>query len=158
MRPALLADRMVADYCDDLYRPAAAASRQLAERDYAQARELTAWVAGVRAAWPEVRVRPHEVDAEPARGDQITLSADVELGPLSADDVEVQAFYGRLEGHTLHDATPRPMAASSTPGRYEAAVELGRGGSYGYTVRVVPAHALLRPGELGLVRTPEDGA
>lgn len=50
------------------------------------------------------------------------------------------------------------MAAPSTPGRYEVAVELGRGGSYGYTARVVTAHTLLRPGELGLVRLPEDGA
>src|SRR5436305_5791685 len=54
--PQVLASRMVRDYVVKLYAPAAASSRSMATEGYAGARELAAWTARVRSAWPRVRV------------------------------------------------------------------------------------------------------
>ena len=54
-------------------------------------------------------------------------------------------------------ATPLTLAESYDGGRarFDGSVELARGGAFGYTVRVVPANALLAsPAELGVVALP----
>src|SRR5690606_20815134 len=51
--PRVLAGRMVREYTERLYAPAARARRAL---EPGAARELARWKAGVRAAWPDVAV------------------------------------------------------------------------------------------------------
>jgi len=158
LRPRLLADRMVTDYLERLYRPAAANGRLLAADDHAAADRLTAWVERLGSAWPEVRVRPLEPAAEKAgRGEELTLAADVDLGPLGPEDVEVRALYGPVDGEQLVDPVSAGMVPGETPGRFEVTVSPRRAGTFGFTVEVTPHHPLLLPGELGLSRLPEGG-
>src|SRR5947199_9897017 len=53
--PQVLASRMVRDYVVQLYAPAASSSRSMAADAYVGARDLAAWTARVRDAWPQVR-------------------------------------------------------------------------------------------------------
>ena len=158
--PKVLASRMVRDYVHHLYRPAAEASRSLAQQGFAPAKELAAWRGKVVACWPRVRILHVEgggVGDAPAVGAALGVRATIDLGGLAPDDVVVQAVYGRVdELDVLH--RPVYIALSSTGEgddglpRYEGQVPLERAGSYGYTVRVLP-HSDLLPGdaELGLL-------
>ena len=159
--PQVLASRMLRDYVCDLYVPAAQAGRAVAASAYVGARELAQWRARVTAAWNGVRVSHVEsvgAGYTPRLGSPLSLRALVELGGLAPGDVQVQAAYGRVdESDLLHDATLVPMTSVETaegPQRYETTVPLERTGAFGYTVRVLPHHALLAgPAELGLVAT-----
>ncbi len=74
LSPELSADRMVREYVERLYVPAARAEREIAASSYQPARALAAWKARVIAAWPKVhvtRVESGGVDATPQVGDEL---------------------------------------------------------------------------------------
>ncbi len=170
--PKVLAGRMVREYVERLYSPAANAQRELAAAgggsSYAGARTLADWKARVRQGWPAVRVEHVEAEG-PAEaqelGSTLTLKAQVSLGRLQPDDVEVQVVSGRVdETDGLSDATTlalKPVGGPDLDGRYryEGSLELSRTGPFGYTVRVLPAHHLLAsPAELGLIALPAEAS
>ncbi|GAA1813370.1 alpha-glucan family phosphorylase [Agromyces neolithicus] len=166
LAPELGADRMVRQYVEELYRPAAEHAAAMIADGARNARALAAWTARVRTSWPNVQVAHVEsggVDS-PHVGDQLQLRAYVELDGLSADDVTVEVVYGRSRADDTLDAVRRaPLqpvqvtdapaeAAPSGPRLYTGTVTLDRAGAFGYTVRAVPRHPLLlSAAELGLV-------
>ncbi|MDQ6648752.1 MAG: alpha-glucan family phosphorylase [Actinomycetota bacterium] len=158
--PKVLATRMVRDYVGRLYAPAAVSSRRLSASDYAEARALAGWLSAVRKEWGGVRVGHVEtsgVGDTPEIGSTLAMRALVDLGGLSPEDVVVQAAYGRVdESDELHAVTTVVLAAVDRADdgqhRYEGSVPLEHTGAFGYTVRVLPHHALLgADSELGLV-------
>ncbi|MFD3523011.1 alpha-glucan family phosphorylase [Streptomyces sp. NPDC058653] len=160
--PKLLADRMVREYVERLYAPAAHAHRAL---DAPTARELADWKNQVRAAWPGVAV--DHVEAVSAAGSAelgstLALKVRVALGQLLPDDVEVQAVAGRVGADdTIADAQIFPLKPAGGPdqaGRwvYEGPLALDRTGPFGYTVRVLPTHPMLGAADLGLVALPTE--
>ncbi|MEU1072528.1 MULTISPECIES: alpha-glucan family phosphorylase [unclassified Streptomyces] len=164
--PKVLAGRMVREYVDRLYAPAARAHREL---EPGTARELADWKARVRAAWPQVAVDHVEavsataVNGHAELGSTLALRVRVGLGGLQPDDVEVQAVAGRVDAaDTLAEARTvalKPAGGPDLEGRwvYEGPLALDRTGPYGYTVRVLPAHRLLADGaDLGLVALPTE--
>ena len=164
--PKVLATRMVADYVNELYAPAARASRELAEDKLAGARELATWKAKVRTGWQTVRVEHIEASgaSEGASvGDRLAVQAFVTLGELAPEDVDVQLVHGRVDesDQLTHTQTLTLSVAQTYEGgrmRYEGTVTLDRSGPFGYTVRVLPAHRLAAgPAELGLVALPSGG-
>ncbi|WP_431680597.1 alpha-glucan family phosphorylase [Kitasatospora sp. KL5] len=170
--PKVLAGRMVRDYVERLYAPAATAQRALAVAvggtGHAGARELAEWKARVREAWPAVRVE--HVEAEGCReaqelGSALELRVQVSLGALEPADVEVQVVSGRVdESDRISDAAVLALKPAGGPDlegrhRYEGSLQLGRTGPFGYTVRVLPTHHLLAsPAEPGLVALPAESA
>jgi glycogen phosphorylase len=161
--PKVLAGRMVREYVERLYTPAAEAHRAM---DPDSARALAEWKARVRAAWPGVSVDHVETSAATSTaelGSTLGLRVRVNLGDLAPDDVEVQAVSGRVDTEDrITDATTVPLKPVGGPdleGRwlYEGPLALDRTGPFGYTVRILPAHRLLASGaEAGLVAVPSD--
>ncbi|MER6076178.1 glycosyltransferase family 1 protein [Streptomyces sp. NPDC001817] len=161
--PKVLAGRMVREYVDRLYVPAAQAHRALTPE---AAGDLAAWKARVRAAWPGVSVDHVETTVTTATaelGTTVGLRVRVALGSLAPDDVEVQAVSGRVDAEDrITDATVVPLKPAGAPdleGRqlYEGPLALDRTGPYGYTVRILPSHRLLASAaELGLVAVPSE--
>jgi starch phosphorylase len=158
--PKVLASRMVRDYVNELYAPAAAAARAMTAESFAGARSLAAWCARLTERWSGVRVSHVDaVDESDTRqlGAAIGLRAMVELGGLDVGDVVVEAVYGRVDDvDNLYDVTAvelTPVGPADGGGhRFEGDVPLDRTGAFGYTVRVLPRHALLATdAELGLV-------
>jgi starch phosphorylase len=160
--PKVQADRMVGDYVTHLYAPAAGSSRALAARAFGAARDLAAWKDRVREEWPAVRIEHVEADgAEPNLGAVLDVRVTAALGRLTAADVSVEVVYGQpgdddeiIEPSYLtlapDDSAPAPLT------RFSGAVELGRPGPFGYTIRVLPKHPLLASrAELGLVAYPD---
>ena len=158
--PKVLASRMVRDYVQQLYTPAARSSRALAESGFAPARELAQWRARIFDRWPGVRVGHVEasgVGDTPQVGTLLEVRASVDLAGLAPGDVTVQAVYGRVdEADELHRPT-YIVLTDVGPGddglhRYEGVVPLERAGSFGYSVRVLPhADALPTDTDLGLM-------
>jgi glycogen phosphorylase len=164
--PKVLAGRMVREYVERLYAPAARAHRSM---DADAARELAAWKARVRVAWPQVAVDHVEALEEAAAegtaelGATLALRVRVALGELQPDDVEVQAVAGRVDSDdAIADAQTSPLKPAGGPdleGRwvYEGPLSLDRTGPFGYTVRILPAHPLLAASaDLGLVALPTE--
>ncbi|WP_431042080.1 alpha-glucan family phosphorylase [Streptomyces sp. P1-3] len=170
--PKVLAGRMVREYVDRLYTPAARAHRAL---DAAAAGALAAWKARVREAWPRVAVDHVEAGRSAPAGDGAALAGDgaaelgtalplrvrVALGGLTPGDVEVQVVAGRVGADDrIIDPVRTPLKPAGGPDLedrvvYEGPLALDRTGPFGYTVRVLPAHPLLADGaELGLVAVP----
>jgi len=160
--PKVLASRMVKDYVQKLYVPAAVSGRAV-NADFEGARALAEWKKKVREAWPSVHVEhveSHGVAATPEIGSTMSVRAFVSLGALTPDDVDVQLVHGRIahDDDLVDTEVAHLTPTESYDGgrhRYEGSVELSRTGPFGYTVRVLPKHDLLAtPAELGVVALP----
>ncbi|MFB2555027.1 alpha-glucan family phosphorylase [Herbiconiux liangxiaofengii] len=162
LSPELSAERMVREYVERMYIPAAAAERTMTVDDHEAARELAAWKQRVRADWPGVSVVHVEsggLDDTPQVGDELHVRAHVQLGGLEPADVAVEVVYGHaVHGDELAETDTVELTAAAGAGDggsdrvYAGTVLLGRAGSFGYTVRVVPRHAnLASAAELGLI-------
>jgi glycogen phosphorylase len=159
--PKVLATRMVRDYVEQLYVPAAGSARSMADGGYAPARDEAQWRAHLLENWSGVRVAHVEATGAgdtPEIGSTLALRAEVELPHLTPADVEVQAAYGRVDdADGLHEVTTVPMRHEHTEGSrhwFTATLPLERTGAFGYTVRVLPhSQHLADPAELGLVRS-----
>ncbi|WP_313673403.1 alpha-glucan family phosphorylase [Mycolicibacterium sp.] len=167
--PKVLASRMVRDYTEQYYAPAAASLRRTVESidglPFGQARELAAYRQRVTDAWPQVRIT--DVDSTglpdtPVLGSEMTLTATVVLPGLRPDDVAVQAVLGRVDsGDTLSDPRYIDMihigGGEGETATFSATTPLPQAGSMGYTVRVLPRHRLLaEDAEFGLVKLAGD--
>jgi glycogen phosphorylase len=162
--PKVQAERMVREYTSELYVPAAAASRALADdQGFGPARALAAWKSRVIAAWPQVRIEHVESGtAGQLLGSVLAVRVSVALGELTPDDVTVEVVYGRPDedGNIIAPAyaTLSAEGVSEVSGleRYCGEVPLDRPGPFGYTVRVLPYHPLLDSrAEMGLVTFPQ---
>jgi glycogen phosphorylase len=158
--PKVVATRMVRDYVQMLYAPAAQAASRLAAGDYKAARDLADWRQTVLTAWPGVTVLhvDSQVEGDPELGSALRLRAEVALNGLNPAELDVQAVYGGIDGEDrlVDVSTVSLVAVGPVDGtsRFEGDVPLERTGTFGYTVRVLPRSDLLvTPAELGLVVT-----
>jgi starch phosphorylase len=163
--PKVLASRMVRDYTEKYYAPAAQSLRKTVEpgadgEPFGAARELAVYRQRVAEAWPKVQIS--DVDSyglpdTPLLGSELTLTATVQLAGLRSDEVVVQAVLGRVNGSdVLVDPVTVPMAHTGTADGgnevFSTTTPLPVAGPVGYTVRVLPHHPLLAgDNELGLV-------
>src|SRR5581483_12508276 len=104
--PKVLASRMVRDYVERYYLPAAESLRRTVTVDgdgqvtFDPARELAAYRRRAFDAWPKIHIT--DVDSTglpdtPVLGSKLTLTATVELAGLRPDEVTVQALLGRVD-------------------------------------------------------------
>lgn len=163
--PKVLASRMVRDYTERYYAPAAQSRRKTIATaedgaEYQAARELAAYRRRVEAAWPSIEIT--DVDSTglpdtPLLGSKLTLTAIVQLAGLAPDEVTVQAVLGRVDaGDVLVDPVTVEMsyAGHADAGNqvFSTTTPLPMAGALGYTVRVLPRHPMLAASnELGLV-------
>ncbi len=116
--PKVLAGRMVREYVERLYAPAAHAHRAMTPD---AARELAAWKGRVRSAWHGVTVDHVETSAATATaelGTTLNLRVRVGLAGLAPDDVEVQAVSGRVDPEDrIGDAVTVPLKPVGVPMR-----------------------------------------
>jgi len=154
--PFVVADRMVRDYVEHLYEPAALQSREMRSDAFARARALAQWKERVRKGWSDVQIFGVEGDIQAADvGDERRVSATVRLGSLDTADICVQLAHGPVGANgELVDPTfdfMHPDQCVDGTCTYRGTFKTQRTGLYGYAVRVIPAHVdLVSPMELGL--------
>lgn len=140
--------RMVSEYTSRFYLNAHGRFRALEAGNAARARTLAAWLARVRAAWPQVRIESVEDGPGTAIpvGARVRVAAHIRLGDLTAADVRVQLYMGRLgRGGEIESAATVEMNPAGRDSQglwvFEAGeVSCSASGMHGYTVRVLPNH------------------
>jgi starch phosphorylase len=162
LSPIFSTNRMVAEYAERFYLPAASRLIRLSG-DKDRVLSLMDWRKRLRTHGAEVKVTQVDVDGGSGEfqvGSKVKVTARVFLGSLSPDDVRVQAYYGVLtaEGQ-IGKGSHVDLALSQSRGTdhlYEGEVECGESGSCGVAVRVVPFHEdALLPYEVPWVRWEE---
>ncbi|MCP2637161.1 alpha-glucan family phosphorylase [Microbacterium sp. HD4P20] len=154
-------DRMVKDYVQRLYVPAAAHDAALRADGFGQAKALAAFIGRVKDAWSRISIASVDSSGIPQQaqaGDTLEVRADVRLDGLSPEDVAVELVYGRTDEddalaaeHSVHRLVPAGSAVDGVV-TFTGALPLNVTGTFGYAVRVVPRHEqLVSPVELGLV-------
>ncbi|MGH8149903.1 MAG: alpha-glucan family phosphorylase [Steroidobacteraceae bacterium] len=171
--PQFSTERMLQDYVDGLYQPAAREYGLLGARGFAGARALAEWKQRVRAAWSAVGARLlSDAPSELPRRQRLTIRVAASLAGLAPEDVRVE-FLARRR---LPEASFEPPALSSyrvaqsdglwsarltATGEHEpdgAAVfaldaEPPASGQFATELRIYPFHELLsHPYELGLMK------
>lgn len=155
--PKVSASRMVRDYVEHCYLPAA---QSLRRTDFGAARGLAGYCRRAQQAWPKIHIT--DVDSSglpdtPMLGSTLTLTAAVQLAGLQPDEVTVQAVLGRVDvGDVLLDPVCIVMSYSGTADNgdqlFSISTPLPVAGAVGYTVRVLPCHPMLvASAELGLI-------
>jgi starch phosphorylase len=151
------AKRMVIDYVEKLYEPAARGAGEMATDGFARARELAAWKNKVRGSWADVKVI--DVDGEVLAanvGEHRDVAATVHIGRLDTGDVLVQLAHGRVgpSGELVEPKLVEMVAGECSDGtcRYKGSFVAEGAGLYGFAVRVVPSNSdLVNPMEMGFV-------
>lgn len=141
--------RMVKDYSNLTYRPAAEAYRQLTANNGQSARDAVAFFKKVEATWKKVAVGNVVVHggSNAHVGKEIHVTAEVHLGDLTADEVLVQAVHGHVDakgeisGGTT--STMRFKGVVNGLAQYEGEYLCQQSGLQGCTVRVLPSHETL---------------
>jgi starch phosphorylase len=160
LAPAFNTARMVREYTERFYVPSHKLWHRMVDGDLRGARELWAWKERVRKAWPKVRVvQVAQKSAEEVRvGDAVRVTASVELGELSPEDVVVELYHGPTAGAQAldHGAVVR-MKVEEEEGsgrfRYAGEIPTSESGAHAYAVRVMPySAAMSHPYETSLIR------
>src|SRR5690606_1980495 len=151
LRPQVQATRMVREYVEGWYAPAARAAARSSADGYGPARELAAYRARPNEAWPNVQITGVDASCLPDTPQvcgPLTARPPAQPAGLDPKDVSVEAVIGRVgETDDLTDTITVQMehvgAAEGMGERFESVVKLPHAGLTGYTVRVLPSHPLL---------------
>jgi starch phosphorylase len=157
--PRFNTSRMLAEYLSVCYLPAADRFDRLTGESLTRARRLANWRRRARGHWSQIQVAAVEANgADPIQvGGELKIQAQVALGDLTPEDVEVQIFHGQVDsfGDIPHPQTVAMSAnGSAEGGRYlfQGTIPCQASGQHGFAVRVLPRHAdLANPYEPGLV-------
>jgi len=162
LSPVYSTNRMVAEYAERFYIPAATRHLRLAG-DKARVHSLMEWRHRLHIHGSEVSISQIDIDGGKTEfqvGSRLKLRARVALGGLAPGDVRVQAYYGSLDADgQIANGQHADLAMAETSGSdhmYAGEVECTQSGSCGITVRVVPYHEdALVPYELPWVKWAE---
>jgi starch phosphorylase len=154
--PRFNSARMLGEYVTKFYQPASKQGRRY--QAAGAAREIAAWKARVREAWPKMHLRCFD---HPRRrlefGDSMRLAVGASLNGLDPADVTIELLLWR--GAPAQDGAPErfefaPAGAGENAGeqRYELELKPEFCGRLEYRIRMYPRHELLtHPFELGLM-------
>jgi starch phosphorylase len=151
LAPRFSSVRMLQEYVQQVYVPAAAAYRHRIAAEGALARTIDAWSRRLEQQWSSIRFGEM---TEAAADGRLSVSVPVFLGEIPPDDVRVE-LYGDSEatgGGIVHPMTQsEPVQGAANAYMYRASIETDRPLGY-FTPRVVPCHPEVRiPMELPLI-------
>ena len=156
--PAFNARRMVKDYVEKFYAPAAERARKLSANDYAAAEEFASWRQGVQNGWNGVYISAKPLTTRAARvGEALDIEAVVHPRDFDGDALRVELVYSAADAKLEHGLHTVELTCTET---YEDGGKLYRAkfapevsGALAYGVRVYPVHdALVSPFDARAIR------
>jgi starch phosphorylase len=137
--------RMVSDYKNRFYIPAATRYEALLANQAEEARNLATQIKRLRSLWNKIALQsPVRKIRGPYRvGERFEITAEVNLAELQPDEVDVELYYGQMK--SLEDLTSshvEPMNVQEDRGNghylYGCSLTCQGSGRFGFTVRVAP--------------------
>ncbi len=150
--PVFNTHRMVKEYTERLYAPAAQAHREFLADNCAAATRLSEWKRRMRKDWSQVRIDDVRVGNEDRQsipvGESLQVSACVHLGSVDPQHVRVEVYHGEAEDGGIKNPATAMLDQSSQNGDgsyiYRGSVPASESGAYGFSIRVVPTHPHLQ--------------
>src|SRR5256884_2342414 len=158
--PVFNTQRMVKEYTERLYIPAAKSHETFSRDSCGPAAELSKWKTQIRKDWPQVRISDVQVGNIDRQnilvGESLQVSAHVYLGDVDPNHVRVEAYHGEADNGGIKNPSVSVLNASGRNGDgsylYQGLVPASDSGAYGFSVRVVPTHPhLMQSHELRLI-------
>jgi starch phosphorylase len=159
--PVFNTQRMVKEYAEQLYVPAAKSYENLSRDGCGAATHLSQWKTQIRKDWSAVKISDVQIGNKDREsilvGESLQVMARVHLGAVDPQHVRVEAYHGEVDNGDIRN--PAATLLNET-GRvegdgnytYEGAVPASESGTYGFSVRVVPTHpCLMQMHELRLI-------
>ncbi len=159
--PVFNTNRMVLQYMEEAYAPAAERFQRLTKDEMAGTKALAEWKIRLRQHWDKIRVIQIEDDSSSADlqvGDSLRVQAEIVLGELQPSDVRVEFYHGQvdqhgriMEGRAMAMTHAKPNGVGSY--LFSGVVPCERSGQYGYAIRILPRHPdLSNAFEMHLIR------
>ena len=159
--PVFNTQRMVKEYTERLYIPAAKSYENFSRDSCGAATQLSQWKSQIRKDWPQVQISDVQVVNKDRQnisvGESLEISARVHLGAVDPQHVRVEAYHGEIDNGDIRNPTATVLNQSSQADGdgnyiYQGSVPASESGTYGFSVRVVPTHPhLMQEHELRLI-------
>ena len=159
--PVFNTQRMVKEYTERLYIPAAKSYENFSRDGCDAATQLSQWKSQIRKDWPQVQIFDVQISNKDRQnvlvGESLQICARVHLGAVDPQHVRVEAYHGEIDDGDIRNPTPTVLNQSSEANGdgdyiYEGSVPATESGAYGFSVRVVPTHPyLMQAHELRLI-------
>src|SRR5438270_367822 len=159
--PSFNTQRMVKEYTEQLYIPAAESYENFSSDGCGAATHLSQWKTQIRKDWPAIKISDVQIRNKDRQsilvGESLQITARVHLGAVDPQHVRVEAYHGEVDNGDIRNASSTVL---NQTGRaegdgnyvYEGAVPASESGTYGFSVRVVPTHpCLMQVHELRLI-------
>ena len=135
--------RMVTDYANRYYLPAAKRFDSLLANEVEEARNLAAHIKRLRSLWKNIELKPPERKQRgPYRvGEKFDVTAEVRLAELQPHEVDVELYYGHMKSSdNVVSSNVEPMSVVEDRGNghylYGCSLTCQGSGRFGFTVRV----------------------
>jgi starch phosphorylase len=145
--PMFNTHRMVSEYWDRFYLPAAERGAQLMEQGWENLRKLAKWREKVMYNWTNVAIKGIRLPelSEVVVGQAYAVETDIYLGELLPEDVLVEVYAGRVDpaGRFLDRFTQvmKPLESLGDRAyRYRCEIMFEEAGHFGVNVRITPNH------------------
>ncbi|HRZ26254.1 MAG TPA: alpha-glucan family phosphorylase [Spirochaetota bacterium] len=145
--PEFNTNRMVKDYTEKYYKSAHCNYKKFGENNFEKSRSMTKWKDTMRGKWKGVYVKDILFDEkqEITVSSRVIVRAEIALGSLSQNDVNVELYFGALNQHQeITDGVAMPMRLHSETASgsliFEGQMLCLRAGQFGFTVRIIPHH------------------
>ncbi|HED36732.1 MAG TPA: hypothetical protein ENI76_00565 [Ignavibacteria bacterium] len=153
--------RMIQEYFDKYYFPSFEKRLLLKENNWNRIKELSTWKEKISKEWPNIKILHVETNSTLTVqhvGEKLPVKAEINIGNLTPEDVEVQIYFGPLE----NDENPQlnstvVMTTDNNESKngvynYFGNILCDKSGRKGYTIRILPKNNLLiHPFELNLI-------
>jgi starch phosphorylase len=137
--------RMVSNYANRYYLPAAKRFDALLANQAEEARNLAAHAKRLRSLWKNIEIQPPvRKNRGPYRvGEKFDVTAEVSLAELQPHEVDVELYYGQMKSlENVVTSNVEPMSVTEDHGNghylYGCSLTCQASGRFGFTVRVTP--------------------
>ena len=149
--PKFNTHRMLEEYTDWVYMPAQQYVEGLSEKNMTEAKALAEWYQKIEDNWINVSILEahQEGSGELLAGEELSITALVNLGELIPEDVKVEVYYGRLNPKGGLDdrrvLLMEPVRSENDNYLFRTTLVCKETGKFGFRIRMTPQHIHLMP-------------
>ncbi len=154
--------RMVKEYFTNYYYSSYQKNINLKNNNWETVKNLTLWKEQIVKNWNQIKIENISTSKnglETFVGDNYSVNAEIFLGDLSPDDINVQIYYGLVDKQddpsfykTIQMKVVNKKQNGNLSYKYVGSINCNETGLFAFTIRILPKHELIiHPFELGKV-------